>query len=78
MEPAPGLLCTPTSPLISSASRLTIESPSPVPPYWRAVEASACANGRKSFACCMGVKPMPVSRTEKRMRSFTGPRSRET
>jgi hypothetical protein len=37
---------------MSSASRFTIERPRPVPPYCRAVDASACANGWKSFACC--------------------------
>ena len=41
---------TPICPPISSASRLQIASPSPVPPYLRVVEASAWENGWNSSA----------------------------
>ena len=44
--------------------------PSPVPPYLRVVEASACENSSKSLPNCSGVMPMPVSLTAKVMRSF--------
>ena len=50
-----------------------------MPPYWRAVDASACANGLEELRLLRRASmPMPVSRTEQRSRSFTGPRSRET
>ena len=45
VEPQPGLLKTPISPPIRCASSLQMASPSPVPPYLRAVEVSACAKG---------------------------------
>ena len=38
----PASLVTPTSPPISSASRLLITRPRPVPPYLPVVDASAC------------------------------------
>src|SRR5205807_741005 len=57
-----------------SASRLEITSPRPVPPNWRVVEASACANGRKSSETCSGLMPMPLSITSRRRRdSDPGP-----
>ena len=37
-------------------------SPSPVPPYWRVVEAPACWNSSKTRASCSSFMPMPVSR----------------
>lgn len=52
-----------TLPPISSTRRLQILSPSPVPPYLRVVEASACWNAENRLLICAGVEPMPVSRT---------------
>ena len=47
--PTPGSdVATQMSPPSSSAKRLLIDSPRPVPPNWRVVEASACENGRNS------------------------------
>jgi hypothetical protein len=45
MLPRPCSLSTQISPPIISASRLLMVSPNPVPPYFRVVEESACANG---------------------------------
>ena len=42
--PSPGVLSKVRSPPMSRASRRLIASPSPVPPYWRDVELSACVN----------------------------------
>ncbi|MNV54969.1 hypothetical protein D3C71_1471850 [compost metagenome] len=67
--PWPGVLSTPTSPPISPASFLEMASPSPVPPYLRVVEVSACSNDRKRRDCCSWVNPIPVSWTSKRMRT---------
>ena len=39
----------PICPCINSTSRLQIESPSPVPPYLRAVELSACEKAWNIF-----------------------------
>ena len=61
--PCPGSARTPTSPCISVARFLEIARPSPVPPYWRVVEASACWKGWNSCRHCSGVRPMPVSLT---------------
>jgi hypothetical protein len=38
--------------------------PSPVPPYRRDVDPSACWNGSKMICCFSGGIPMPVSLTE--------------
>ncbi len=62
--PPPGAGDTSMRPPISSTSRLQIARPSPVPPYLRAVERSACWNTLNSRSACSGVTPMPVSRTE--------------
>ena len=59
--PLPGVLSTVRSPPIRRASRRLITRPSPVPPYFRVVELSACVNDWKSLACCSGEMPMPVS-----------------
>ncbi len=54
----------PTSvPPISSARRLLIASPRPVPPYLRVVDESACENDWKSRLIASADRPMPVSRT---------------
>ncbi len=42
VEPCPGELVTPIWPRINSTSCLQMARPSPVPPYWRVVEASTC------------------------------------
>ena len=42
--PAPILLFTATDPPINSASREQIASPSPLPPYVRVIDPSACVN----------------------------------
>src|SRR5262249_60627573 len=62
-EPLPDSLATVTSPPIMQASLRVMARPSPVPPYCRAVEESACVNSSNSLACCSGVIPMPVSAT---------------
>ena len=46
-------------------------SPSPLPPYFRVVELSACVNASNSVAWTSGAIPMPVSRTP--TRSSTSP-----
>ena len=40
-----------------------IARPSPVPPYLRVVDPSACANGSKMRACASSLSPIPVSTT---------------
>src|SRR5436305_9402512 len=62
-EPLPSSLVTVTSPPIMRASLRVMASPSPVPPNFCAVEASAWLNSSNSFACCSAVMPMPVSET---------------
>ncbi len=62
-EPAPGSLVTATCPPMSSTSCRTMESPSPVPPKWRVVDASACSKGSNRREIVSGAMPMPVSRT---------------
>ena len=62
VEPSPGSLSTVMSPPIIWQKRRLIASPSPVPPYLRVVEASACVKAWNSLAICSGVMPMPVSR----------------
>jgi len=66
LEPSPSRLSTPMVPPIISTRLLLIDSPSPLPPYLRVVEESACEkdwNSRKRLSSAM---PMPVSRTVKR------------
>ena len=63
--PLPDSLSTVTCPPIISAKCLVMASPSPVPPYFFVVEASACMNGWKSRVICSSVMPMPVSDTRK-------------
>ena len=60
-EPRPGADSTVSVPPIISASCREITSPSPVPPYLRAVELSACWNGLNSCADTSGAIPMPLS-----------------
>ena len=61
--PLPNSLVTPMLPSIRSTRSLLIARPRPVPPYFRVVDVSACANGVKSASCCSFVRPIPVSRT---------------
>ena len=72
VEPWPGAgagtLSTVTPPPISVASRREMARPSPVPPYFRVVDASAWVNAWNSRACCRAVIPTPVSRTANRTR----------
>jgi hypothetical protein len=57
--PAFGVPPAPTFPPISSASRLQMLRPMPMPPYLRVVELSACAKLLNSSACCAASMPMP-------------------
>ena len=61
--PCPGVLSTPIVPPIIVASRCEMASPSPVPPYFRVVEPSACENAWKRRPWTSGGMPMPVSVT---------------
>ena len=62
--PLPSSLSTPTA-AHQLGQRLEIARPSPVPPYLRVVEASACWKAWNSRPICSGVRPMPVSLTAK-------------
>ena len=62
--PSLGMLSTSTLPPSSRAKSLEIESPSPVPPYFRFVVPSAWRKGSKITSCCARLTPMPVSMTE--------------
>ena len=64
--PSPATLSAPAWPPISSASRRVIARPSPVPPYLREVERSACSKLLNRRASVPGSMPMPVSMTSKR------------
>ena len=55
-----------------------ITRPSPVPPYLRVVEASACENASNTFSIWSGVMPIPVSLTRKRIQSLPATVSRTT
>ena len=61
--PLPGSLASMSCPPIDSTSFLEIVNPSPVPPYRREVELSACWKASKMMACLSGGMPMPVSDT---------------
>ena len=78
--PRPGSLVTAMSPPIMRQSRRESASPSPVPPYFFAVEASAWAKSWKSRPICSSVMPMPVSATSKTISSAprAGAHSRRT
>ena len=75
-EPLPGSLATVTSPPIMRASLRVIARPRPVPPNRWAVVASAGVNSSKSFACCPGVIPMPVSETDSSIQARPSARPR--
>ena len=61
--PAPRRLDTVIEPPIMATSCEEMVSPSPVPPYLRVVELSACENDSKIVCSLSGAIPMPVSRT---------------
>ena len=63
--PCPGSLSTQIRPSIISTRREAMASPSPVPPWRRVIEASACSNISKMAACLSAGMPMPVSLTQK-------------
>ena len=63
--PVPGTLRRWISPPSRVASSRLIASPSPVPPYFRLVLASACWKASKMIRCLSGEMPMPVSDTSK-------------
>jgi predicted CXXCH cytochrome family protein len=63
VDPRPTSLATVISPPIISQNRLLIASPSPVPPYFRVVDASACENSWNNLPICSDVMPIPVSAT---------------
>ena len=69
VEPAPTSLSTPISPPSIRTIRLLMASPSPVPPYRRLMDASACPNDSKRRSTASGEMPIPVSDTSKRSRS---------
>ena len=62
--PLPAMLLRRISPPSRCASSRLMASPRPVPPYLRAVPASACWNASKMIRCFSGGMPMPVSLTE--------------
>jgi signal transduction histidine kinase len=66
VEPEPSELSAPMLPPISSASRLHIASPSPVPPWVRVVELSAWVNGSNMCSSFSADMPIPLSRTRNR------------
>jgi len=65
VEPSPGLLVTVTLPPSNWQKFRVIANPSPVPPYFLVVEASAWLNAWNSRPSCCSVMPMPVSETAK-------------
>ena len=58
--PSSVLLSVISPPSRRTSSRL-IESPSPVPPYWRPVVPSAWAKASKMRVCMSAAMPIPVS-----------------
>ena len=73
--PLPGSLSSHMRPSIISTSCVEMVRPRPVPPYRRVVDASACTNAPKISHCFSSGMPMPVSRTVKRRRTSSVPRS---
>ena len=66
VEPTPSSLVTPTSPPMSSTSRLTMDKPKPVPPNLRVVDASTWLKAWNSAFIRFAGMPMPVSRISQR------------
>ena len=69
-DPWPTTLSAWMVPLIRSASSLHTAKPSPVPPYFLVVEASACTNLSNRTGICPGSRPIPVSLMTNSMLSF--------
>src|SRR5215207_3427389 len=69
VEPRPSVDSTQMRPPCSSTIRLAMLNPSPVPPFSRVLDVSACWNSSKMRACWSGVMPGPVSRTRTQNRS---------
>ena len=65
--PLPGVLLRRISPPRRLLISRLMDSPSPVPPYFRAVPVSACWNGSKITLHLSAGMPIPVSRTAKAM-----------
>ena len=63
--PVPTSLVSRISPPSSRAISRLIDSPRPVPPYFRLVVPSACWNASKMMRCFSAGMPMPVSVTRK-------------
>ena len=63
--PVPSSLSAHTLPPIISTRRWEIVSPSPVPPYFRVAEVSACEKASKMDCIFSLGIPTPVSETEK-------------
>ena len=66
VEPLPGALTTSMVPPCSSASRLEMASPRPVPWCFLTMVLSPCTNGWNSRAISASSMPGPWSRTQKR------------
>src|SRR5260221_14701426 len=64
VDPWPHALSTWISPPIIVQNARLMARPSPVPPYLRVVEESACVNGGNSFDTWSGVMRMREPRTE--------------
>ncbi len=75
VDPRPGSLAAWISPPSSRAISRLMDSPSPVPPYLRLVVPSACLNASKITSILLAAIPIPVSVTEKAIRSASASRS---
>ena len=65
VEPLPFSPSAQTLPCIMLTSSFVMESPSPVPPYFLVIDASACVKLLKSLSLSSGESPIPVSTTIK-------------
>jgi hypothetical protein len=72
VEPLPASLSAQILPPINSARRLQIARPRPVPPNCRVVELSTWESDLNSRSILLAGMPMPVSRTEMRMKNASG------
>src|SRR5271170_1722076 len=63
--PPPGTLSAQIRPPIFSTRRRQMDSPRPVPPYWRVVDESTCVKSSKMDESLSLGMPTPVSATEK-------------
>ncbi len=75
VDPRPGSLAAWISPPRSRAISRLMDRPSPVPPYLRLVVPSACLNASKITSILLAAIPIPVSVTEKAIRSASASRS---